>query len=59
MKEPTLVLRRLRGDAIEKTKYLHNIFTVNSEELLLRWASEVSTIGHQLRLQNIYCKAYS
>ena len=50
MKLPTIIFRR---DAIETCNVLHNIYKVNSEELLRRWMSEVNTRGHQLIMEEI------
>jgi ribonuclease P/MRP protein subunit RPP40 len=56
MKLPSLVYRRIRGDAIETYKYLHNIYSVNSAVLLPPLMTEVNTRGHNMRLQKRYCK---
>ena len=49
---PTLFYRRLRGDAIEAYKYLHNIYAVNGKELLpLHVPKGLQTRGHSLTAQ--------
>ena len=46
---PSMYYRRARGDIIETYKYLHNIYTVDSNPLTLE--PRVTTRGHNLKLQ--------
>ena len=58
MKLPTLAYRRARGDAIEVFKYLHNIYRVDSTQLLpLRDTGRqgMRTRGHSLMLLKREC----
>ena len=58
MKLPTLAYRRARGDAIEVFKYLHNIYRVDSTQLLpLRDTDRqgMRTRGHGLMLLKREC----
>ena len=51
MKLPSLVFRRIRGDAIKTFKSMQHNYSVDSECLLPRWRPTVSTRGHELRKQ--------
>jgi ribonucleases P/MRP protein subunit RPP40 len=54
---PSLTYRRLRGDAIEIYKYLHDVYDVDSSELLPLAQSGVTiTRGHALKLVKRRCK---
>jgi hypothetical protein len=56
---PSLVYRRLRGDAIEVYKYLHGIYSVDSSGLLplaLALPTAMITRGHSLKLQKRECR---
>jgi len=60
MKLPSLVFRRIRGDAIETFKYMQQLqhkYSKDSNQLLPRWRSTVNTRGQELRLQKRYCKS--
>jgi hypothetical protein len=58
MSLPSLVYRRLRGDAIEAYKYLRGIYNVDSQDILPRHVSSgvVRTRGHCLKIQKRSCK---
>jgi len=54
---PTLVYRRMRGDAIEVYKYLHGTYMVDAAKLLplAQVRSGVNTRGHSMKLQKRQC----
>jgi hypothetical protein len=58
MSFPSLVYRRLRGDAIEAYKCLHGVYKVDGQDILPRHENfaVVSTRGHCLKLQKRFCK---
>jgi ribonucleases P/MRP protein subunit RPP40 len=53
---PSLVYRRLRGDAIECYKYLQGYYNTDTELLVRYKQSGVETRGHSLKLQKDRCK---
>ena len=53
---PSLVYRRLRGDAIECYKYLQGHCNTDTELLVLYQNPGVETRGHSLKLQKDRCK---
>ena len=54
---PSLLYRRLRGEAVEAYKYLHSCYRVDNSFLPLHQAhSEVCTRGHCLKLQKRDCR---
>jgi len=55
MKLPSLAYRRLRGDMIEVYKYLHNIYNVNTNQLLPLVHTTSITRGHPLKLEKRRC----
>ena len=57
MRLPSLVFRRLRGDAIEVYKHLHGIYKVESGDILPRDKREgMVTRGHSLKLKKRDCR---
>ena len=55
---PSLVYRRYRGDVIEAYKYLHNLYTVESDRILPRVADTgYSTRGHSFKLIKRRCSS--
>jgi hypothetical protein len=53
---PSLVYRRLRGDAIECYKYLHGYYNTDTELLVRYTHPGAETRGHSLKLQKDRCK---
>ena len=55
---PSLTYRRLRGDAIEVYKYLHGMYSAESEDILsLHLDNGHTTRGHNFKLQKRPCKS--
>lgn len=55
---PSLTYRRLRGDAIETYKYLHDIYKVDCSSMLpLHKSDSLKTRGHSLKLLKRECNS--